>query len=72
MDLATNSLYIFMAGDNNLDISGVEDIDEMMKADLAPGINVVAQFDRRKAMPWEDAATCTTKRLKIENHQLLS
>ncbi len=71
MDLATNSLYLFMAGDNNLDISGVEDIDEMMKADLAPGINVVAQFDRRKAMPWEDAATCTTKRLKIENHQLL-
>jgi hypothetical protein len=71
MDLATNSLYIFMAGDNNLDISGVEDIDEMLKADLAPGIHVIAQFDRRKAMPWEDASACTTRRLKIENHRLL-
>lgn len=68
--MATNSMFIFMAGDNNLDVSGVQDIQEMLQSEIAPEVNVVIQFDRRKAMPWEDSATSTTKRLKVEAHQL--
>ena len=60
-----------MAGDNNLDVSGVQDIQEMLQSEIAPELNVVIQFDRRKAMPWENPADSTTKRLKVEAHQLI-
>jgi Clostripain family len=69
--MSTNSIYVFMAGDNNLDVSGVQDIQEMLESEIAPELNVILQFDRRKAMPWEDPASSTTKRLKVEAHQLI-
>lgn len=69
--MASSSIFIFMAGDNNLDVSGVQDIEEMRQSDIAPELNVIIQFDRRKAMPWEDPANSTSKRLKVEAHQLL-
>lgn len=69
--MSTNSIFIFMAGDNNLDVSGVQDIQEMLQSEIAAELNVIIQFDRRKAMPWEDPASSTTKRLKVEAHQLI-
>lgn len=55
-----------MAGDNNLDISGVNDLLEMQKVVLPGHVQVAIQFDRRKAMPWEDSADRTTKRLTLK------
>ena len=48
------TVMVYMAGDNNLDPNGVEDLKEMKKAGSTEALNVVAQFDR--------AAGHTTKR----------
>jgi hypothetical protein len=69
--LASNSIYIFMAADNNLDASGVKDIQEMTQSDISPDINVIVEFDRRHARFLEASAKYKTKRLKIENHKII-
>ncbi len=65
------SIFIFMAGDNNLDVSGVQDIEEMKQAEISRDMNVIVQFDRRKAMPWEAPSERTTKRYIVKNHKLI-
>lgn len=70
--MAKTSIFIFMAGDNNLDVSGLQDIQEMLQAKLSHNINVIVQFDRRKAMPWEDPSERTTKRFQVKNHELIT
>ncbi len=65
------SIFIFMAGDNNLDVSGTQDIQEMLQAEISHNINVIVQFDRRKTMPWEDPSEKTTKRFMIKKHKLI-
>jgi hypothetical protein len=62
-----NSIFIFMAGDNNLDASGNKDIREMCRSNLSPEVNVVVQFDRRKG--W--LSNEPTKRFRIEKHQVI-
>lgn len=59
-----------MAGDNNLDVSGTQDIQEMIDASISDDINVIVQFDRRKAMPWENPSERSTKRFMVKNHEL--
>jgi hypothetical protein len=43
------TVMVYMAGDNNLDANGVEDLTEMKKIGSTPGMNVVVQFDRAGA-----------------------
>lgn len=40
------SFLVYMAGDNNLEQAGVDDLGEMKKVGTQDGVNVVAQFDR--------------------------
>lgn len=40
------SFLVYMAGDNNLDPNGVQDLSEMKKVGSTDAVNVVAQFDR--------------------------
>jgi hypothetical protein len=40
------TIMVYMAGDNNLDANGVDDLNEMKKTGSTPGMNVIAQFDR--------------------------
>lgn len=40
------TVMVYMAGDNNLDQNGVEDINEMKKTGSTQDINVLVQFDR--------------------------
>ncbi|NQE53077.1 hypothetical protein C5S29_05750 [ANME-1 cluster archaeon GoMg3.2] len=70
--MVKTSIFIFMAGDNNLDVSGIQDIREMLQTELSHDINVIVQFDRRKAMPWEDPSERTTKRFQVKNHELIT
>lgn len=65
------TVLIFMAGDNNLDISGVEDLEEMKRVRLPGHVHVAIQFDRRKALPWEDPADRATKRFMVKNQEIL-
>ena len=65
----TNSVFIFMAADNNLDLSGAKDIEEMLQSNLSPQVNVLIQFDHRKPMPWE--APASTQRLQVKAGQLV-
>lgn len=41
------TVMVYLAGDNNLDAAGVDDLAEMKKVGSNDDINVVAQFDRR-------------------------
>jgi hypothetical protein len=41
------TVMVYLAGDNNLDAAGVDDLGEMKKVGSNDDINVVAQFDRR-------------------------
>lgn len=70
--MTITNIFIFMAGDNNLDIYGTEDIKEMLDVDIKPDVNVIVQFDRRRAMPWEDPSERITKRFQVENHELIT
>jgi hypothetical protein len=40
------TVLVYMAGDNNLDPSGIADLLEMKKVGSTPRVNVVAEFDR--------------------------
>lgn len=40
------TLMVYMAGDNNLDPDGVQDLKEMKKVGSTDRVNVIAQFDR--------------------------
>jgi hypothetical protein len=40
------TVMVYLAGDNNLDANGVTDLGEMKRIGSAPGMNIVAQFDR--------------------------
>lgn len=40
------TVMVYLAGDNNLDDAGVNDLKEMKKAGSSTAVNVVAQFDR--------------------------
>jgi hypothetical protein len=40
---------VYLAGDNNLDANGVDDLREMKKIGTSPAVNVIAQFDRAGA-----------------------
>ena len=40
------TVMVYLAGDNNLDENGVDDLKEMKKVGTTPDINVIAQFDR--------------------------
>ncbi len=64
------TVLVFMAGDNNLDVSGVEDLQEMVQIPASENLNLVIQFDRRKALPWEDAKERGTKRYLVHDQQL--
>jgi hypothetical protein len=67
--MTSNSVFIFMAGDNNLDALGGTDVKEMCQADPSPPeLNVVIQFDRKK--PWFMKGE-PTKRFVIENCTLV-
>ncbi|MBI4650395.1 peptidase C11 [Candidatus Desantisbacteria bacterium] len=43
------TVMVYLAGDNNLDQNGVEDLNEMKKTGSTQNINVIAQFDRAGA-----------------------
>ncbi|MBX3235724.1 MAG: hypothetical protein KF814_06195 [Nitrospiraceae bacterium] len=43
------TVMVYLAGDNNLDENGVDDLKEMKKVGTTSGVNVVAQFDRAGA-----------------------
>jgi hypothetical protein len=43
------TVMVYMAGDNNLDANGVDDITEMKKTGSTSGMNVIVQFDRAGA-----------------------
>jgi len=43
------TIMAYMAGDNNLDQNGVEDIEEMKQTGSTSGIHVIVQFDRAGA-----------------------
>jgi len=43
------TVMVYLAGDNNLDENGVDDLKEMKKVGTTPDINVIAQFDRAGA-----------------------
>ncbi len=64
----TNSTFIFMAADNHLDLSANWEIEEILQAELAVGVKVVLQFDRRQPLLWEAAASA--QRLQLVGHQL--
>lgn len=40
------TVMVYLAGDNNLDINGVEDLKEMKQVGSSDAVNVIAQFDR--------------------------
>lgn len=40
------TLLVYMAGDNDLDAAGVEDLEEMLSVGTSPEVRVVVQFDR--------------------------
>ena len=40
------TFMVYMAGDNNLDPEGVQDLQEMKKVGSTAEVNVIAQFDR--------------------------
>ena len=40
------TVMVYMAGDNNLDPEGVEDLKEMKKVGSTDKLNIIAQFDR--------------------------
>jgi hypothetical protein len=44
------TFMVYLAGDNNLDASGVGDLDEMKEVGSTRDINVIAQFDRAGAL----------------------
>lgn len=63
--MSTN-LYIYMAGDNNLDISARKDIEqELLTGNLSNKVNVFVQFDRRSPLPWEEEVGFASQRFKI-------
>lgn len=68
--MAPNSVFVFMAGDNNLDKLGEQDIGEMCGADPSPELNVVIQFDRSRRLGGLMSGE-TTKRYVIENRTLV-
>jgi hypothetical protein len=43
------TVMVYLAGDNNLDANGMEDLREMKKIGTTTAINVIAQFDRAGA-----------------------
>ncbi|MFO0699259.1 MAG: clostripain-related cysteine peptidase [Nitrospira sp.] len=43
------TIMVYLAGDNNLDVNGVQDLKEMKKVGTTADINVIAQFDRAGA-----------------------
>jgi len=40
------TFMVYMAGDNNLDPDGVQDLKEMKKVGSTDEVNIIAQFDR--------------------------
>jgi hypothetical protein len=42
------TFMVYMAGDNNLDANGIQDLNEMKKVGTTTHINVVAEFDRAR------------------------
>jgi hypothetical protein len=46
MPKKTWTFMVYMAGDNNLDPDGVQDLNEMKKVGSTKDVNVIAQFDR--------------------------
>ncbi len=41
------TVMVYMAGDNNLDSNGVEDLSEMKRVGSTDQVAIVAQFDRK-------------------------
>ncbi|MFN8442505.1 MAG: clostripain-related cysteine peptidase [Caldilineaceae bacterium] len=48
--LAAWTVMVYLAGDNNLDAAGVDDLLEMKVVGSTPEVNVVAQFDRQSSV----------------------
>jgi hypothetical protein len=68
--MSSNSIFVFMAGDNNLDPAGVDDIQEICRADPPSDLKVIIQFDRSRD-PGETGNGEATKRFIVENSELV-
>ena len=50
----SSNLYLYMAGDNNLDIAARKDIaEDLLGTPISKRTTVYVQFDRRAPLPWE-------------------